>query len=157
MSSRTARAGIAFAVVFAATQLVRPEQTNPPIDVGRTIAAHAATPASLPAILDRACGDCHSNATVWRSYTRIAPLSWLMAYAVTHGRKAVNFSEWGGYSPEQQRLLLDVSCQDVTSGKMPSVYTLLRPETRLSDQEIKTICAAARNTATAAVADRRQP
>jgi Haem-binding domain len=96
------------------------------------------------AVLDRACGDCHSNATVWPWYTRIAPVSWAMAYGVTTGRKAVNFSDWASYSPEQQRVLLAVSCDDAMSGKMPGPYTLLHPEMRLSAQDTETICAAAR-------------
>ena len=157
MSRRITRAAVVFVVVFSAAQLVRPEHANPPTDVSRTIEARVGTASGLPAVLDRACRDCHSNATVWPSYTQIAPLSWLMAYAVTQGRKAVNFSEWGGYSPEQQRMLLDVSCQDVTSGRMPSVYTLLRPETRLSAEDIGTICAAARGATANAAAERRLP
>lgn len=157
MSRRIAQAVVVFVVVFSAAQLVRPERTNPITDPGGTIGAHPGAASGLAPILDRACGDCHSNATVWRSYTRIAPLSWLMAYAVTQGRKAVNFSEWSAYSSEQQRLLLDISCQDVTTGKMPSVYTLLRPETRLSPQDIGAICAAARGAAATLAAERRQP
>ena len=98
------------------------------------------TASGLAAVLDRACSDCHSNATVWPWYTQIAPVSWLMAQAVTEGRKAVNFSEWAAYSPEQQRMLLAVSCDDATSGKMPGPYTLLHPETRLSAQDVDTIC-----------------
>jgi heme-binding protein len=157
MSRRTRHAALVFAVAFLAVQLIRPGRTNPPTDVSRTIEAQAGTPGGLPAILARSCGDCHSNATVWRSYTRIAPLSWAMAYAVRRGRETVNFSEWGGYSPEQQRMLLEVSCRDVSSGRMPSVYTLLRPETRLSSEDIKTICSAARVTGANAAVTRRQP
>ena len=41
-------------------------------------------------------------------------------------------------------MLLSVSCQDATSGKMPGPYTLVRPETKLSLRNIDTICAAAR-------------
>jgi hypothetical protein len=67
-----------------------------------------------------------------------------MAYGVTRGRNAVNFSEWATYSPERQRILLALSCQDVSEGKMPGPYTLVRPETRLSRQDVETICAAAR-------------
>jgi hypothetical protein len=74
---------------------------------------------------------------------------------VAEGRKAVNFSEWAGYQPEAQRTLLWASCQDVSSGKMPGPYTLLRPETRLSPQDIETICAAARQ-AEANAADGRR-
>jgi Haem-binding domain len=145
MSRRLRRAAIVLVVVFAAAQLVRPERANPATDVRRTIQAYAGTSSGLVAILDRACSDCHSNGTVWPWYSRIAPVSWLMAYGVTEGRKAVNFSEWAAYPPERQRKLLAASCQDTFKGKMPgSPWTLLHPEARLSAQDIETICAAAR-------------
>jgi hypothetical protein len=67
-----------------------------------------------------------------------------MAYGVSKGRRAVNFSEWAAYEPEQQRVLLIESCQDVSQGTMPGPYTLLHPEMRLSTHDIETICAAAR-------------
>jgi hypothetical protein len=144
VSRRLKHAAVVFVVVFAAAQLVRPERANPATDISRTIQAHVGTASGLVAVLDRACRDCHSNRTVWPWYTQIAPVSWLMATGVSKGRKAVNFSEWGAYSPEQQRMLLAASCDDATSGKMPGPYTLLHPETRLSAQDVETICAAAR-------------
>ena len=144
MNRRLKQAAILIAVVVVAAQLVRPERANPATDVSRTIQAHVGTASGLVAVLDRSCSDCHSNATVWPWYTEVAPVSWLMAQAVTEGRKAVNFSEWVAYSPDQRRTLLFVSCDDVTSGKMPGPYTLLRPETRLSAKDVETICAAAR-------------
>jgi hypothetical protein len=141
---RLKQAAVLIVVLFAAAQLVRPERTNPPTDVGRTIQAHMGAASELIPILDRACGDCHSNATVWPWYTEIAPTSWLMARAVSEGREAVNFSEWAAYRPERQHTLLVESCQDASKGTMPGPYTLLRPETRLSAQDVETICAAAR-------------
>ena len=155
MRRRLKQAAVVFVVIFAAAQLVRPERTNPATDASHTIQAHVGTANGLVAILDRSCRDCHSNATVWPWYTQIAPASWLMAYGVKKGRKAVNFSEWAAYSPEQQRLLLAVSCDDATSGKMPGPYTLVRPETRLSAQDVETICVAARQ-AEANTADGRR-
>jgi heme-binding protein len=143
MSRRLKQAAIVFVVIFAAAQLVRPSRANPPTDSSRTIQAHETT-RGLATVLDRSCGDCHSNATVWPWYTQVAPVSWLMAYGVTKGRNAVNFSEWGSYSPEQQRILLGLSCQDASEGKMPGPYAWLRPETRLSAQDIAMVCAAAR-------------
>jgi len=143
MRKRLKQAAVVFVVVFAAAQLVRPARANPPTDATRTIQAHSGTSGLAP-VLDRSCRDCHSNATVWPGYTQIAPLSWLMAYAVTKGRTAVNFSEWAAYSPEQQRLLLSISCDDARSGKMPGAYTFFKPDTRLSTEDIQTICAAAR-------------
>ena len=93
---------------------------------------------------------------MWPWYAQIAPVSWVLARGVAEGRNAVNFSEWGAYSPEQQRDLLAASCQDVSEDRMPGVYTMLDPETRLSPQDIETICAAARQAETN-TAEGRQP
>jgi hypothetical protein len=145
MSRRLKQVAVALVVVLAAAQLVRPEHTNPPIDASRTIQARMAAGSGLGAVLDRACGQCHSNATVWPWYTSVAPVSWLMASGVKLGRQAVNYSEWAAYPPERQRELLDATCQAASSGKMPgSAYTLLFPRSRLSPQDVETICAASR-------------
>src|SRR5262245_468234 len=148
MRKKLMQAAVVFVVVFAAAQLVRPVRANPAIDVSRTIQAHVGTANGLTAVLDRSCRDCHSNATVWPWYTQVAPVSWLMAYEVREGRKAVTFSEWAAYSPERQRTLLGASCRDASTGKMPGPYPLLHPETRLSAQDVETICAAARQAET---------
>lgn len=141
MGRRLMQAAVVLVVLFAAAQLVRPPRANPPIDPSHAIQAHVSR--ELGAILDRSCGDCHSNRTVWPPFTRVAPLSWLYAYAVAGGRKAVNFSEWSTYSPAQQRQLLDAACRDVTADKMPGVWAKLDPEARLSARDVETICAAA--------------
>ena len=149
MRKRLRQAAVVFIVAFAAAQLVRPERTNPATDPARTIRAHVGETSQLPAVLDRACGECHSNSTEWPSYAQVAPLSWVLARAVAEGRSAVNYSEWGGYSLGQQRTLLAASCDDASTGKMPgSAWTLLHPEARLSSQDIETICAAARQVET---------
>src|SRR5262245_35543003 len=146
MSKRLGQAAVVLLVIVAAAQLVRPSRANPATDARRTIHAYETT-SGLATVLDRSCGDCHSNATEWSSwYTQIAPLSWLMAHEVAEGRKAVNFSEWGAYSAAQQRMLLAASCADAKSGKMPGPYTFFKSETRLSAQDVETICAAARET-----------
>lgn len=144
MKRRLIQAAIVLAVVLAAAQFVRPDRTNPETDASRAIRAHTGISGEFVSVLDRSCGDCHSNATVWPWYTQVAPLSWLMAYGVKEGRKAVNFSDWAGYPPERQQLLLALSCQDATNGKMPGAYTLFKPDTRLSAHDVETICAAAK-------------
>ena len=142
MNRRFVSAAVGLAAVLAAAQLVRPSMANPPTDPARAIGAHASREVS--AILDRSCRDCHSNATVWPRYARVAPLSWLMSYAVRKGRNAVNFSEWSTYPPDVRRMLLESSCQDASAGRMPGVYASLQPETRLSARDVETICLAAR-------------
>ena len=143
MSNRLLQVSAAVVVALVAAQFVRPDRTNPAIDATRAVQAQAGTTSAFVAILDRACNDCHSNATEWPWYTQIAPLSWLWAYGVKEGRKAVNFSEWAAYPPHQRQKLLVESCRDASTGKMPGTpYTLLHPEARLSAEDIQTICAA---------------
>ena len=145
MSRRLKRSAALFVVVFLAAQLARPERANPATEASRTIQARMGTASGLAGVLDRSCGNCHSNETVWPWYSQVAPASWLVARGVTEGRRAVNFSEWAAYQPDAQRMLLAASCDDVRHGRMPvRGYTLLYPEARLSVQDIETICAAAR-------------
>ncbi len=159
------RLGVAVAVcvaLFAAAQLVRPGRAIPATDPAHTIDSQLGAASVLPTVLNRSCGDCHSNATAWPAYTRIAPLSWVVARAEAEGRKAVNFSEWTGYSPERRRALLIRSCEDASTGKMPvEVYLRLRPEARLSARDVETICAASRGpqpgAATSSDSPRSQP
>ena len=157
MRRRVKQVAVVFVIVFAAAQLIRPDRANPATDAARTIQAHAGTTSELAAVLDRSCRDCHSNNTVWPWYTQIAPLSWRMASGVAEGRKAVNFSEWASDPPDVQRMLLSVSCQDARSGKMPGPYTFVRPETKLSPQDIETTCVAARQAEANAADGRRHP
>ena len=141
------RAAVAFVIVFAAAQLVRTQHTNPATDPSHTLGAQVGSASGVVTVVDRACRDCHSNETVWPTswYTRIAPVSWAIASGVAEGRKVLNFSEWATYSPAQQQTLLAASCQTAMDGTMPgSAWTLLRPEARLSAQDIETLCIAAR-------------
>ena len=145
MTARLTQAAVILVALFALAQLVRPLDAKPATDPGRAIQAHLPQGSELGAVLDRSCGNCHTNAAEWPWYVRIAPVSWLIAKGVKEGRDAVNFSEWAGYSRSQQQSLLAASCQDVTEGKMPDrLYTTLRPEARLSEQDVEMLCTAAR-------------
>ena len=79
----------------------------------------------------QACGDCHSNESVWPWYSNIAPVSWLVQRDVDEGREKLNVSEWG-----QGRQEADEAFEAVKEGEMPlKPYLLLHPEARLSDSE----------------------
>jgi hypothetical protein len=73
MTRRLKQGAILFVVIFAAAQLIRPERTNPPTDQGHTFQAQGGTTSGVAAVLDRSCGDCHSNNTKWRWYSQVAP------------------------------------------------------------------------------------
>ena len=138
-------AGVGLAAVFAAAQLARPERETLKTEPSHSIQANLTESSGLGPVLDRACGECHSNTMSSRWYTQVTPFSFLIERGARDGRKAVNFSEWTAYSPEQQRAFLVASCADATTGKMPMpAYLLFRPDAKLSSRDVETICGASR-------------
>jgi hypothetical protein len=100
----------------------------------------AALDPEVGAIIHRACKDCHSNATTWPWYSRVAPVSWMIARDVSRGRAKLNFSEWGPGTRSANEVA--EICDAVTDESMPlRPYLLMHPEARLSRQDVDTICA----------------
>jgi hypothetical protein len=124
-------------VSFALLQLTNPARTNPP--VVHDLAATKAPPAEITALLRAACYDCHSYETKWPLYSRIAPSSWLVASDVNEGREHLNFSDWPT-NDERIAKKLDRINEVLDYKEMPpKKYTLLHPEARLTDAQIKQI------------------
>jgi len=79
----------------------------------------------------RACGDCHSNETVWPWYSRVFPVSALIANDVNEGRFRFNISEWGVRENEAGE-----AAEIVQEGEMPPAqFLLIHPEARLTSSE----------------------
>ena len=76
----------------------------------------------------QACGDCHSNETVWPWYSNIAPVSWLVQNDVDDGRAHLNVSEWGTRDMEA-----DDAAGMIRAEKMPlPTYLIMHPKARLN-------------------------
>ena len=132
---------IVVACLLVIAQFKRPAKTNPAIDSSRALEAHVQVDPKVAAILERSCNDCHSNKTRWPWYANVAPVSWFVIDHVDHGRSHMNLSEWGKYTPEEQKTHLGQFCELVTEGWMPlSSYTPLHPNAKLSDEDKKVIC-----------------
>lgn len=127
--------GVGFgAVVLALAQLVRPALTNPPVK------SEIDAPPAVQAVLRKACYDCHSNQTVWPWYSRVVPVSWLLAHDVTEGREELNFSTWNDDTPEQRAKHLAQTVHELEEGDMPPLtYRLMHPEARLSPDEVASL------------------
>ena len=122
-------------------QLVPPSRTNPPVNLQQDIATVMNVDASIGGVLDRSCNDCHSNRTVWPWYSRIAPMSWVVASDVSNGRRHMNFSEWGSYPDYKQQDLLSEMCKLVTERGMPPLsYALTHGGANLSESDRQSIC-----------------
>jgi hypothetical protein len=90
--------------------------------------------------IERACRDCHSDATKYPWYSYIAPVSWLINRDVQQGRKRLNLSQWGDYPVvRRERCLSDIANQ-VQSGGMPlAIYTFMHRNAKLSKAEVDAI------------------
>lgn len=92
-------------------------------------------PPEVVAILKRACYDCHSHEVRWPWYSRIAPVSWLVARDVVEGRKGINFSEWPE-DEEDRAFNREQTWDSVESGEMPLWFYLpVHPEANLTEAD----------------------
>lgn len=124
-------AGIAVVGLLVLAQFVPVDRSNPV--AGQEIEA----PAEVAAVLERACYDCHSNETVWPAYSRVAPVSWLVARDVHEGREHLNYSTWDRYSLEERTELMEETLEEIVEGEMPmKTYLLLHPEAKLSAEDL---------------------
>lgn len=113
--------------------------TNPPV-----VAEPKWDSAQTRALAQRACFDCHSNETAWPWFTRIAPVSWLVAHDVAEGRSRLNFSTWGqpttggegGEGGRNRPVGAEELVRVIQDGRMPpATYLPLHPSANLTPQE----------------------
>ena len=127
----------ALVVLFLLIQLIPVQRTNPPV----------VTPVkwdspTTQALFERACADCHSNETVWPWYSKIAPVSWLVARDVNEGRQRWNISDRAGtqntsrFGSERERGGTRDIGEVIQSGRMPmSIYLMMHPTANLTPAE----------------------
>lgn len=93
-------------------------------------------PPDVKQILVESCYDCHSNEVRWPWYSRVAPMSWLVAQDVKEGRESLNFSTWGSKSKEDIEFEKEAAWDEIEEGEMPLwFYIPLHPEAALTDEE----------------------
>jgi mono/diheme cytochrome c family protein len=121
-------------LVAVAIQLIPVSRTNPPA------LADLNAPAEVKAILKASCYDCHSNETVWPWYSRVAPVSWLVASDATEGRSKFNFSDWNTYTSGRKAGILDHMVREVRRGDMPPwYYTIKHRDAKLTPDKRTTL------------------
>lgn len=131
-SKNVFRIFLALVLLLLVAQVIPVPRSNPPVETEPEF------PAEVRVILEKACYDCHSHATTWPWYSRVAPMSWLMAWDVMEGREHLNFSLWNRLSPKQQAHKWRESAELVEEGEMPPwIYLPTHPEARLSPKEVQ--------------------
>lgn len=122
--------GVFGILVVVVIQLIPVNRDNPPVE------SEIAAPLEVRAVLRRACYDCHSNETTWPWYSKVAPVSWLIASHVEEGRKELNFSSWDKYSDKKKVKKLKESWEEIVEGEMPPWdFLLMHRDARLSPED----------------------
>ena len=119
-------AGSGLAVFGVLIQFVPTERSNPPVT--REIRWDSEETARL---VRGACYDCHSNETRWPLYSRVAPVSWLIARDVNRGREHLNFSVWDRPSEHDDEIIEMVEEEEMPLRR----YALLHAAARLTEAE----------------------
>jgi hypothetical protein len=131
---------IAFFVLTAAIQLIRPERFSAEEVSSDDISRFVDISGEVKTLLDGACNDCHSDNTVWPWYSNIAPISWLIAYDVEKGKERLNFSAWSDYSDMQKLSKFFLIDDLAASGEMPLLpYKIMHKAARLTEEQRKVI------------------
>ena len=126
----TALSGLALVLI----QLVPAQRSNPPVE------ADFDEDPAIEAILRAKCYDCHSNETQWPLYAYVAPVSWFVIDHVNEGRKELNFSRWGSYTPAQRENKAEEIFDEIFDDLMPlPSYRLLHPHSTVTEAELALI------------------
>ena len=131
---------LALVVLFGLLQFTNPDRTNPPIMPEHDLFTLNPPPPEVAALLRTSCFDCHSHATRWPWYSRVAPMSWLVAGDVRDGRAKLNFSDWPVNDPARAGRKFGNISDIVDAADMPpKKYTMIHRDAVLTDAQRKTI------------------
>lgn len=132
---------IVVAVAFVVAQFIRPNFSNPQVNIGETLTAGTDVPADVQQILTQSCYDCHSNQTSYPWYSKVTPFNWFLADHVEEGRAELNFSTWNTYTREKKIHKLEEICEQIEQASMPlPSYLWIHWDAVLSESESKAIC-----------------
>ncbi len=128
---------LALLVVLLVIQFFPIKHENPdsPAEKDFIVSLGSEYPEAQKMIKD-ACYDCHSNNTVYPSYTRVQPLGWFIRSHIRGGRMKVNFSNWSDYSPKEKIHHLQECKEVLEENRMPmKSYTWMHPPSKLSKEQ----------------------
>ena len=129
---------IVLLVAFIIIQFFPIDKTNPTTNTGMDFLKIKNTPEPIAKIIRNSCYDCHSNETIYPSYSYIQPAGWLLKNHVDEARLELNFSTFATYDSKRQIHKLDEAAEYVEQKKMPlESYTLGHPDAKLTDAQRK--------------------
>lgn len=124
------------AITFIILQFFQIDKTNPPVNESVDFLKIKNTPQPIATHIRNACYDCHSNETQYPWYSNIQPVAWFLKEHFEEGRRALNFSTFATYTPEQQIDKMKEASELIREGKMPlNSYLIMHSEAKLTTQQ----------------------
>jgi hypothetical protein len=125
-------------LLFIAIQFIRPAR-NESTELGKNdITNFYNVPADVTGILNRSCNDCHTNNTIYPWYDNVQPVAWWLQNHVNEGKRELNFSEFGAYTPRKQDHKLEELIELVEKDAMPlNSYLWVHRSAKLSAEDKK--------------------
>jgi cytochrome c553 len=106
----------------------------------KSLLAGSNVPLPVRAILRRACGDCHSENTVWPWYAHIPPISGQIRSDVAAGRAFMDLSKWNDYTEGERRGFRVAIGAAIQNRLMPPPkYVWMHRDARLSSDELELV------------------
>ena len=126
--------GVIVLVLLGLLQLVPVDRSNPPTRAGFF------GPDRVEEILRRCCYDCHSYETDWPWYSKVAPISFMVAHNVNEARSELNFSEWRTYGSARRAEIGAKMIDLIENHEMPPpLYAIMHGETKLTGPELEVL------------------
>ena len=94
---------IIIVIAFILIQFIRPSKNKGVEIAANEVTAVQPVPENVQQILKTSCYDCHSNNTNYPWYNYVQPTAWILANHIKHGKKDLNFSDFGSYPTRKQQ------------------------------------------------------
>ncbi len=122
------------AVAFVVIQFFQIDKTNPTFDENQDFIKINNPSPEIAEKIKASCYDCHSNETKYPWYTYVQPVGWWVKNHIDHGKKHLNFSEFGSYAAKKQSHKMEECYELIENGEMPlKSYTIAHQNAVLDD------------------------
>ena len=133
-------------LILVAIQFIHPKKNVRTEILPADITKVTTVPDDVLHILKTACYDCHSNNTLYPWYNNIQPVAFWLQKHINNGKKKLNFSEFGDYTPERKAKKMREIAHEIEAGDMPlKSYTLIHRNAVLSDAQKQLVINWAKN------------
>ena len=112
MNPRTSNVAGWVIIALMICQFIPLNRVNPPSESENNLQP------GVRQVLQKRCGECHSNNTHWPGSAFIAPLSWFVVHEVLLARKTMNFSDYQTATYAGKNLMKNRVHALISSGKI---------------------------------------